>query len=33
VDVWLARVNDRKRATGTKLAAVEILGDLGEDRR
>jgi plasmid stability protein len=33
VDVWLARVNNRKRATGTKLPAAEILDDLGADRR
>ncbi len=33
VDGWLERVGDRKRATGTTLSAVEILDDLGADRR
>lgn len=32
-DVWLARIRDRKAATGTMLSAAEILADRDVDRR
>ena len=33
VEAWLASVRHRKQATATTLAAVDILDDLGADRR
>ncbi len=33
VEAWLESVRDRKRATATTLSAVDILDDLGADRR